>query len=142
MYIDIVALILIIILVVILNKRFSTFVLTVGALDILLRVIDFIKNNLGLKDLSRFLDKYFPSSFFGIIDKYTDGDINIILKLSTHFYLLLPTPYACILIIAALLGLRIAKDVCFTCCRSTNYISIAIIMGSCSISKNISLACS
>ena len=80
MYIDIVALILIIILVVILNKRFSTFVLTVGALDILLRIIDFIKNNLGLKDLSRFLDKFFPSSFFGIIDKYTDGDINIILK--------------------------------------------------------------
>lgn len=80
MYIDLVILIALIVIVVMFFKRFSSFVFFMAIIDILLRILTFIKNNIGLPDVSALIGKYIPSSMFGIIDKYSTGTINIILK--------------------------------------------------------------
>ncbi len=82
MYIDLIVLLILLILVVIFFKRFSSFVFFVAIVDIFLRIVTFVKDNIGLKDVSDVIGKYLPESVFAIIDKYTsDIDLlNIILK--------------------------------------------------------------
>lgn len=80
MYIDLILLIIIIVAVVMYFRNFSAFVFIVAITDILLRILSFIRSNIGLPDFKAFLAKYFPDSIFSIIDKYTNGDISIILK--------------------------------------------------------------
>ena len=82
MYIDLIVLIILIILVLMFFKRFSSFVFLMAIVDITLRIATFIKNNIGLKDVSNIIGKYLPENMFAIINRYTEnGSIfNIILK--------------------------------------------------------------
>lgn len=82
MYIDLIILIILLILVVMFFKRFQSFVFFMAIVDIFLRIFAFIKNNIGLKDISEIIGKYLPESVFAIIDKYTKNMdlVNIILK--------------------------------------------------------------
>ncbi|MBQ2640100.1 MAG: hypothetical protein IJF92_05035 [Bacilli bacterium] len=80
MYIDLIVLIVLIVIVIMFFKKFTSFVFFMAIVDILLRVLTFIKNNIGLKDISDLLGKYVPGSIFEIIDKYSKGSINILLK--------------------------------------------------------------
>lgn len=80
MYIDLVIFIILILVVVMFFKRFSSFVFFMAIIDIALRILTFIRENIGLKDVSNLIAKYFPSSVFGIIDKYTSGLPNTVLK--------------------------------------------------------------
>lgn len=82
MYIDLVVLIVGIILVLMFFRRFSSFVFFMAIVDIFLRILAFIKNNIGLKDVAHVIGKYLPENVFVIINKYT-GNIpllNTILK--------------------------------------------------------------
>ncbi len=80
MYIDAVILIVLILVVVMFFKRFSSFVFFMAIVDLTLRILTFIKNNIGLPDVSALIGKYIPTSIFGIIDKYTNSLPNTILK--------------------------------------------------------------
>lgn len=82
MYIDLVVLIVLLILVLMFFKRFSSFVFFMAIVDIFLRILAFVKNNIGLKDVSHVIGKYLPESVFDIINKYTGSIplLNIILK--------------------------------------------------------------
>lgn len=80
MYIDLILLIILILIVVMFFKRFDSFVYFVAIIDITLRILTFIKNNIGLKDIANIIGKYLPESIFGIIDKYTNGIIQIVLN--------------------------------------------------------------
>ena len=80
MYIDLIVLIILLIIIVMFFQRFDSFILFVGILDIFLRILAFIKNNIGLKDISQVIGKYLPESIFDLIDKYTNGIIQIILN--------------------------------------------------------------
>ena len=82
MYIDLIVLIILIIVVLMFFKRFSSFVFLMAIVDIALRILTFIKDNIGLKDVSNLIGKYLPESMFGIINRYTeDGSLfNILLK--------------------------------------------------------------
>lgn len=80
MYIDLIVLILIILAVIMFFKRFDSFVYAVAIVDIFLRILSFIKNNIGLKDVSNLISKYLPDNIFTIINKYSSGLINTILK--------------------------------------------------------------
>lgn len=73
MYIDLVVLIVCLILVIMFFRRFSSFVFFMAIVDLFLRILAFIKNNIGLKDVSQVIGKYLPESVFAIIDKYTSG---------------------------------------------------------------------
>lgn len=80
MYIDLVVFVILILIVIMFFKRFSSFVFFMAIIDIFLRIFAFIKNNIGLRDVAALIDKYFPESVFGIINKYTTGLPNTILK--------------------------------------------------------------
>ena len=73
MYIDLIILIILIILVVMFFKRFSSFVFFMAIVEIFLRILAFIKNNIGLKDVRDVISKYLPENMFSIINKYTGG---------------------------------------------------------------------
>lgn len=82
MYIDLIVLVILVLLVIMFFKRFSSFVFFVAIVEIFLRILSFIKNNIGLKDVAQIINKYLPDNMFEIIDKYTSnwGIFNIILK--------------------------------------------------------------
>ena len=80
MYIDLIVLVILMVLVIVFYKRFTSFVFFLAIVDILLRILTFIRDNIGLKDVSDLIGKYVPGSIFNIIDKYTKGSINILLK--------------------------------------------------------------
>ena len=77
MYIDLIILIILLILVIMFFKRFSSFVFFIAIVDIFLRILAFIKNNIGLDDVAHVIGKYLPESVFDIINKYT-GSIPIV----------------------------------------------------------------
>ena len=79
MYIDLIVLIILILIVVMFFKRFSSFVFFMAIVDLLLRILAFVRANIGLADVSNLIAKYFPSSVFEIISKYTNGVVTTIL---------------------------------------------------------------
>ncbi len=82
MYIDLLVLIVGLLLVLMFFKRFSSFVFFMAIVDIFLRILAFIKHNIGLEDVATIIGKYLPESIFDIIDKYTSSMdlVNTILK--------------------------------------------------------------
>ncbi len=80
MYIDAILLVVLLLLVAIFFRRYSSFVLALGIIETFLRIISFIKNNIGLSDVALVLNKYLPDNIFAIIDRYTKGLLNIGLK--------------------------------------------------------------
>lgn len=71
MYIDLIILAIVIIVVVMFFRRFSSFVFLMAIIEIFLRIMTFIKYNIGLKDVAALINKYLPESMLNIIDKYT-----------------------------------------------------------------------
>lgn len=82
MYIDLIVLIILLLLVIMFMRRFSSFVFFIAIVDIFLRILTFIKKNIGLPDVSNLIDKYIPESIIAIINKYTSGTIATILEWS------------------------------------------------------------
>ena len=80
MYIDLIVLIILILVVVMFFKRFSSFVFLIAIVDIFLRILTFIKYNIGLADVSALISKYIPENVISIINKYSSGIINTILQ--------------------------------------------------------------
>ena len=70
MYIDLIVLVVLIFIVVMFFKRFSSFVFFMAIVDIFLRILTFVKN-IGLPDVAALINKYIPESIIAIIDKYT-----------------------------------------------------------------------
>ena len=79
MYVDLIIFIVLSILVIMFFKRFSSFVFFVAIFDIALRILTFIKNNIPAKDISDVMGKYIPTGILGIIAKYTDKPITLLL---------------------------------------------------------------
>lgn len=79
MYIDLIVLIVLILLVIMFFKRFSSFVFSIAIIDMFLRIVTFIKYNIGLPDVSAVIGKYIPENIIAIIHKYSSGLIATIL---------------------------------------------------------------
>lgn len=77
MYIDLIILVILMIVVVMFFKRFSSFVFFIAIVDIFLRLLTFVKDNIPLRDVSAIIGKYLPESLLAIIDSYT-GSISIL----------------------------------------------------------------
>lgn len=76
---DVVLLIVLIVAGVCFFRRLDSSVYFIAALDIFFRILTFIKDNLGVVEISNFINKYFPESIPGVIYKYTDGIISTVL---------------------------------------------------------------
>lgn len=79
MYIDLIVLVVLILLVIMFFKRFSSFVFSIAIIDMFLRIVTFIKYNIGLPDVSAVIGKYIPENIIAIIHKYSSGIIATIL---------------------------------------------------------------
>lgn len=60
-------------------RKFSTFVYTLAFIDIFLRIVNFLKDNIASPEIYKFVNQYFPTSIPSLIDKYTSGIFNEIL---------------------------------------------------------------
>ena len=92
MYIDLITFLILLIVVLLLFRRFSSFVLFVAIVDISLRILAFIRNNVGLNDLSYVIGRYLPSSMIDIIEKYT-GSVPIICMLLEWIFVIIMTTF-------------------------------------------------
>lgn len=70
---DLIVIIVLIVAVVLFFRKFSSFVYFIAILDMILRILTFIKNNIGLPDVRALIGKYIPASIPALIGKYTDG---------------------------------------------------------------------
>ncbi len=70
---DLFILILLIVIVFLVLRRLDSFVYFLGVVDILLRLITFLKLNINLPAIHKFLDLYVPESIPAIISKYSTG---------------------------------------------------------------------
>lgn len=75
---DIAIIAIVILLIILLFKRFDNTVMIFGVLDIIFRIINFIGNN-TIIELKNFINKYIPSSIEGIIRNYSSGTLEDIL---------------------------------------------------------------
>lgn len=88
MYIDAIIITVLLALVLMFFRRFSSFVFSVAIIDIFLRILTFIKNNIGLPDVSALINKYIPENIIAIIDKYTNGIVQTILEWAFIFIMI------------------------------------------------------
>ena len=68
-------------------KRFSSFVYFVAIVDILLRILAFIKDN-SVPELKTLIDKYIPENIPDIIDNYIKPD-NIVFTIFLWIYVII-----------------------------------------------------
>lgn len=73
MYFDLIVLVIIILGIIFFCRKFRNFVYLIAVVDIFLRILTFIKNNLGIPEISSIIAKYLPENLPALINKYTNG---------------------------------------------------------------------
>ena len=77
---DLAVLIILIIIVVLVLKDVKWVTYLIGIVEIFLRLIHYIGDNLKIVSLNNFINEYFPTSIFAIIGKYSSGVVYDILS--------------------------------------------------------------
>jgi len=77
---DLVVLLALIILVVFLFKDVKFLVYLIGIIEIFLRIMHYIGDHLGIRELNSLINNYLPSSIFDIIAKHSSGIIYEVLS--------------------------------------------------------------
>ena len=72
MYIDLAIVLILLIVVVVFLRKYSSFVYAFAIIDIFLRIMTFIKNN-TVPELKSLIGKYLPESIAAIIGRYSSG---------------------------------------------------------------------
>lgn len=88
MYIDLIIVVVLLLLVIFVFRKFSSFVYALAIIDIFLRIIDYLRINVPLKELGNI----FPSNIPAILDKYIDG---MLLQILMWIYVFI---YVCFLV--------------------------------------------
>lgn len=76
---DLIVILALIAIVIIVLKDFKCFIYSLGIIEIFLRVMNFIADNLKIAELSRIIKTYIPSSIINVLNKYSNGLLNTIL---------------------------------------------------------------
>ena len=77
---DLAVLLILIIIVVLVLKDVKWVTYLIGIVEIFLRLIHYIGDNLKIASLNNFINEYFPTSIFTIIGKYSSGVVYDILS--------------------------------------------------------------
>ncbi len=82
MYIDLVVFAILLVLVMMNYHKFHSYILFIAIVDITLRILAFIKDNLPFGEITKYINDYLPSSLLDMINKYTInfGIVNTILN--------------------------------------------------------------
>lgn len=70
---DLAVFVILLVLVITLLRDIKWVTYLIGILEIFLRLLDYIANNLGVPELESFVNRVFPDSLFAILGKYTNG---------------------------------------------------------------------
>ncbi len=70
---DLIVLIVLIALIIFFFKSFPSFVYGVASIDIFLRILDFVRLNLDIPEISKLIAEYLPRNVPHVINKYTNG---------------------------------------------------------------------
>ncbi len=73
MYIDAIIIIALVLIALCWFRSFSKFIYAFAIIDLFLRLIDFIANNIGIKGFAYWVNSTFPNSIKAIIEAYTRG---------------------------------------------------------------------
>ena len=73
MYLDLIIIVLLLLAVFVYFRRWSNFVYAVAMIDIFLRILAFLRDNVPVPEFKNLLSKYFASSIPAIFAKYTNG---------------------------------------------------------------------
>jgi len=73
MYIDLIVFAVLLALVFIFFKKFDCYVYFIAIFDMILRILTFIKYNIGLPDVAALIGKYIPENIPAIVGKYLSG---------------------------------------------------------------------
>lgn len=79
MYIDLIIIVVLILIGYFISKRTNSFIYSIAIIDIFLRIMTFVKNNLKIEEIQSLISKYLPESIPSIIDKYTSSILTTIL---------------------------------------------------------------
>lgn len=77
---DLAVLLILIIIVVLVLKDVKWVTYLIGIVEIFLRLIHYIGDNLKIASLNNFINEHFPTSIFAIIGKYSSGVVYDILS--------------------------------------------------------------
>lgn len=70
---DLIIIFVLLVLVVIFFKDLKSFIYGLGIIEIFLRLLTFLKLNIGIPEISNLINKYIPETIIHILDKYADG---------------------------------------------------------------------
>ena len=70
---DLIILLVLIAIIIFFFKDFTAFVYFLGIVEIFLRIVNFFANNIGVNELSVWMNNNFPNSIFSILSKYSNG---------------------------------------------------------------------
>ncbi len=60
-------------------KKVDSFIYYIAIVDIFLRILDFLGNNIPIIELKNFFNNYFPNDLFDLTARYTDGIFTTVL---------------------------------------------------------------
>lgn len=82
MYIDLIIFFVLLILVMLKYNKFHSYVLFIAIVDIALRILTFVRGNIPIREVSKFIGDYLPNSLLDLINKYTSNwdMVNLILR--------------------------------------------------------------
>ena len=75
MYIDLVVFFVLLALVFIFFKKFDCYVYFIAIFDMILRILTFIRFNIGLPDVAALIGKYIPENIPAIVGRYLTGTL-------------------------------------------------------------------
>ena len=78
MYVDIGILLVVLVIVIVFFRKFSSFVYAIAIMDIFFRIMTFIKNH-TVKEVHDLINRYIPESIESIICNHTSGVLETIL---------------------------------------------------------------
>lgn len=78
MYIDLIVFFVLLALVFIFFKKFDCYVYFIAIFDMILRILTFVKYNIGLPDVAALIGKYIPENIPAIVGRYLNGYLYLI----------------------------------------------------------------
>lgn len=70
---DLIVLFVILVLIIIFFRDTKSLIYGLGIIEIFLKILTFIKHNIGISQVSNLIDKYMPESILNILAKYSNG---------------------------------------------------------------------
>lgn len=76
---ELVILFIILLIIALFFKSAKNIIYALGIIEIFFHIMTFIKNNIGVKEISSLIGKYIPESILTILAKYSSGILYIVL---------------------------------------------------------------